>query len=136
MASFMLPTSLRTSIIDHAIDALPNEAVGLVAGRTDFTAQAVERLVNIGAMLEYFADPHSQFLAEQRLEAAGLRPIAIYHSHPYGASVLSKRDVAFARQRQLVQIVVAFREGKSDAHVRAFMLRGAVPQEIPIVLDW
>jgi proteasome lid subunit RPN8/RPN11 len=107
------------------------EAVGLLGGRQSRITTAIP-LPNIAGPHEFFADPRAQFLAFRSLKLQGEVPLAIYHSHPWGAPTLSASDIAFAQPSSLVQIVVAIHGAKlTDATFAAYWVRrdsGAVAE--------
>lgn len=120
-----LTKALYEELIQHAREAIPAEAVGLLAGTTTAARIAIP-LPNVTGTVAssrtFLADPRAQFLAERRLRAAGLRITAIYHSHPGGGPILSAADQALAaRWPTVLQLVIAVARpaGRSD-EIRAY----------------
>jgi proteasome lid subunit RPN8/RPN11 len=119
-------------MVKHAQRELPREAVGLVGGRDSSRAVAVLPLVNRVARHAFFADPYAQYLAEKWLSANGLSAIAVYHSHPFGGTSLSATDLHFARNSQLVQIVIAVADRRTVAELKAYRIVDGIPIRVDI----
>ncbi|WP_410574311.1 M67 family metallopeptidase [Amycolatopsis sp. cmx-4-61] len=133
-----LTRALYEQLIQHAREAIPAEAVGLL-GDTTTTARIAIPLPNVtdpvAGSRTFLADPRAQFLAERRLRATGLRIIAIYHSHPGGGPVLSAADQALAaRWPTVLQVVIAVARpaGRPD-EIRAYHA-SRPPVEVGIIL--
>lgn len=95
-------------IIEDARRRNPSEAVGILAGEGALTITKCIPLRNISVSRgAFWADPFAQWEAFTNLEAIGLKPIAVYHSHPRGGTTLSEADRTFGASVNLYQIVVA-----------------------------
>lgn len=101
-----LPARLRQLLMAHARGALPEEAVGLLGGH-GCRVSVVQPLPNLGPRWTFLADPYAQYRAERALARAGAAILGIYHSHPGGGAQLSPLDLAVARYRSCVHVVVA-----------------------------
>jgi len=83
-----------------AREAAPREACGLLLGELDGDLARIREL-GPAANLEprpgrFLVDPAAQLAAERRAEAAGLRVLGAWHSHPGGAPEPSPADLAGA----------------------------------------
>ncbi len=100
--------SVHAAMLAHCLRDAPRETVGLLSGR-DGVVQRIDMLPNIAPpphdRRAFLADPYRQFLAERDIAAAGLRPMAVYHSHPDGAAALSADDLAGLGPRDWMQVV-------------------------------
>lgn len=96
--------------------ALPNEGVGLWAGKRDQVVQ-VWPLENIHAAphLRYEADPKALIEALRALEVGGLELVAIYHSHPTGSAQPSETDRLQAFWR-VPYVIFALQTGEIRAY--------------------
>jgi proteasome lid subunit RPN8/RPN11 len=78
----------------HVSRCAPLEACGLLSG----TNERVERSQGIPnaerSPVRYRMQPRAQWRAFQRMEAAGLELLGIYHSHPTGPDRPSPTDIA------------------------------------------
>jgi len=93
-------------MIAHAIQALPQEAVGFVAGRGS-RADTLIPLPNIAGHHAFLADPYSQFQAEREIKRSGLEIVGIYHSHPDGCGCASPTDALFGQAWDSVHLIVS-----------------------------
>ena len=135
MKTLFLTPDLRQRLLDHAREALPNEAVGLLGGRKDGRVQAVIPLPNLAGPRAFFADPWAQFQAERALEQAGHALLAIYHSHPGGGVELSSADHAFAAQRLAHVGIALARPHRPGVEVRAYSVSGGEVTQVEISID-
>jgi proteasome lid subunit RPN8/RPN11 len=135
IAAVVIQRSVRDHIVRHACAEFPREAVGLLAALEPRTICLSVPLRNIAPDPErrFLADPHSQFLAERSLRAAGLKAAGIYHSHPGGALGLSEDDLSFARLRGGFQLIVApSDERDAGAAIKVFECRGERTNEVKV----
>jgi proteasome lid subunit RPN8/RPN11 len=102
----LLPAKLGQQIIAHAIQALPQEAVGFVAGRGS-RAETLIPLPNIAGYRAFLAEPYSQFQAEREIKRSGLEIVGIYHSHPDGCGCASPADELFGQAWDCVHLIVS-----------------------------
>lgn len=87
-------------ILKHAVDGLPNEACGLIAGTVDGDKKYVKEvylLTNIDASNEHFSmDPKEQFAAVKDARGKNLEMLGNFHSHPESPSRPSEEDKRLA----------------------------------------
>lgn len=87
-------------ILNHAIEGLPNEACGLIAGIIENEVRVVKEvylLTNVDASNEHFSmDPKEQLAAVKDMRAKGLQPFGNWHSHPESPSRPSEEDKRLA----------------------------------------
>lgn len=129
----ILPATIFGSMVHHAEQALPHEAVGLLGGEADGRAGRLVPLKNIAPPGSFFVDPYSQYTALRTLTSAGLAPLAMYHSHPGGCAHLSDRDLHYALPHDLIQVVLALaRADLRQPDVRAYRLTADTVVRIPL----
>lgn len=135
MNALHLSRPVYDGMIGHARLALPDEAVGLLAGVAPGYATHRIALPNLGGPRFFLADPYSQYRAESWMAENGLSLQGIYHSHPGGGAGLSQVDLSFAHLRSCPQVVIALeRPDGKPMELRAFRLLGGEPVEIELVL--
>lgn len=121
--------------------AIPHEIVGFLAGRrlgsVEVEASEFVELRNRSSTPHRFdVDPFSQFTAERLIERAGLERLAIVHSHPHGGVALSAADVAFARLRPELQVVLALGPS-SKTQVAAYRVdNGGRVRPTKLTVEW
>jgi len=107
MRELTLCSGALNLVRSHALNSLPNEAVGLLGGDENWIFATAVPLCNRRGAGEFFVDPYEQFLAERAIKEMGFSVLAVYHSHPYGGTEPSKEDLVFARVNQRLQIILA-----------------------------
>ena len=101
-----LSPGILEQLIEHAKNAYPNEACGLLVGRT-----AADRFIpmkNISAdAREYEMDPAELITTLRFLRETGENLISIYHSHPHGPAEPSKTDVERSYYPEVAHLIVS-----------------------------
>ena len=91
-----IPADIREELIRHAIDGLPNEACGLLAGR-DGRVERFYPMRNADQSTEtYRLDPAEQFKVFAEIEDKGWELTGIFHSHTHTEAYPSATDRARA----------------------------------------
>lgn len=119
------------AIAQHARREHPNEVCGLVAG-TD------ERAVQIISVPNAAADPRRCFemdsvlfeRAMRDIQCAGLRLVAIYHSHPDTDPVPSPADIVCAAYPDTIYLIVSLRG--PDASFAAWRFHGRRVEKVDL----
>jgi len=94
-----IPRRIHEEMVAQAIEELPNECCGLLAGpilpgKTEQTVVERFPLVNADASpREYTSEPKSLFAAHQSMRKNGWDILAVYHSHPATDPVPSRKDM-------------------------------------------
>lgn len=125
--------------MDAARAALPNEAVGLLAGPTYFAeggvAQRYLPMINAAASpYRYSIDPAEQLRAWTEVEDAGEVVWGIVHSHVVSPAVPSATDIELAYFPDSLYLIC------SPAHperptVRAWSIRDGAVSEVPLAVS-
>ncbi|MDZ7850207.1 MAG: M67 family metallopeptidase [Halodesulfurarchaeum sp.] len=91
-----LSESVRDSILEHAREADPKEACGLLGGRDGDPPVVLGsiRTPNVAdnPTRRFEIDPEALLEGHESFEAAGLSLLGFYHSHPVGPSAPSETD--------------------------------------------
>jgi proteasome lid subunit RPN8/RPN11 len=94
---------------------VPEEACGLLAGTIHEDLYQVELVVPTTNILHspvrYRMDPTEQLHALERIDAAGLELVGIYHSHPQGPDHPSPTDLAEAYYPEVVYLIWSGQHG-------------------------
>ena len=85
------------AVVDHALEAAPYEACGVLGGsfgRTSSRIEQVEPAANAAASpeVEYALDPGEQFELMEAIREGGREVVGFYHSHPVGPPGPSQAD--------------------------------------------
>ena len=118
---FVLTRSHWQAMRRHVARRAPLEACGLIGGNEDRAALTLGVPNALRSPVRFRMRPRAQLRAFQRIEAAGLKLVAIYHSHPDGPDHPSPTDVAEALYP--VVSLIWFRAG-GIWRARGFRIRG------------
>ena len=102
--------SLYARIVQHLEGSLPNEGVGLIAGRREgstFRATAFYGGTNIDASpTRYTMAPEEVIIAFREMRDRGWDLAAIVHSHPATSPVPSRTDLTEAYYPEALMLIV------------------------------
>ena len=88
----------------QVLSCSPQEACGLLAGKDGWVTEVFSIANKAQSPVRFRMDPIEQLNAFNRMEAAGLDLLGIYHSHPSGPETMSATDIAEAAY-SVVQII-------------------------------
>jgi len=111
----------------HVSRRLPLEACGLLAGKNGKVVSTLGIANAERSPVRFRMEPRAQWRAFQRMEAAGLELVGIYHSHPNGPDRPSPTDIAEALY-PVAQIIFYRKEDRW--RVRGFRIEGGKVTEI------
>ncbi|MBC7908876.1 MAG: M67 family metallopeptidase [Pyrinomonadaceae bacterium] len=127
---------LFREIEELSTQVCPEEAIGLLAGEAGGTVKSVLPLRNIAPLGRFLADPYEQFQAERAIKKAGLKLLAIFHSHPWGGANLSPEDLSFAQHWECAHVVFAFNpDTRHQWELRAFIFKQGSVEEVPVKIE-
>ena len=131
----MLKIARKTydELLAHAEKDLPIEACGYLAGR-DGTVCSHYELENMDKSGTHFTfDPAQQFDALREMRKLGLRPAAVYHSHPTTPARPSAEDIRLAHDPDVSYVIVSLRD--DSPVIKSFRIGNGVaePEEISVI---
>jgi proteasome lid subunit RPN8/RPN11 len=120
------------SIIEHAKAGLPNEACGLISGKTNDDITLIEKvylLSNPDQSPEHFSiNPVEQLAAIKDMRANGLAPLGNFHSHPASPSRPSEEDIRLAHDSKASYLILSL-AGETPILQAFAIVDGAVTQQ-------
>ncbi len=139
MKKIFIPKEHQDEILRHSLEVFPKEACGLLAGWDNEVLQLC-RLSNADdSEVTYSLEPSEQLAALKEIERAGLRLLAIYHSHTGSPAYPSATDVDRAffpgtrdENFPAIAYVIASVTANSLKELRAFRITGDGIEEIEI----
>jgi proteasome lid subunit RPN8/RPN11 len=119
----VIPRSLLTRIHSHLQAGYPNEACGVILGRSGAATEVVaaNNARPGSARNRYLIDPLVYMKIERDADRRGLQVLGIYHSHPDAAAHPSPFDLDNAWPN-LVYLIVSVVQGRA-AEATAWRLR-------------
>ena len=128
-----IPRTIYRAVLQHALEELPNECCGLLAGTvSEAGIGAVSRrfpLVNrLASPVAYESEPKTIFAAHKAMRAEKVDLLAVYHSHPTSYPVPSRTDCANNYYGpELIHLIISLKG--EPAQVRAWRLAESSYQE-------
>jgi len=128
-----LPEHAYLALVGHALDGIPLEACGLLAG----VGERVERFYPCRNAAEsskvYEIDPRDHLRADRDAEARGLELVGVVHSHTHTDAYPSPTDVAQAPDPGWHYAIVSLRDGAPM--LRSYRIIDDVITEEPVVVE-
>ena len=121
-ASVRLTRAQLRAIERAAEDAYPEEACGLLVGRSEhgegYRVNAVEASVNVAEpprTRRFEVDPKLRLRLERALRESPDSVIGVYHSHPDGSAKPSETDISMIFEPDMVWLITAVADGRAGA---------------------
>lgn len=119
-----LSPTLVAEMLDHARAELPNECVGMLAGRGDGVVVRCYPLVNaLASPTRFESEPRSLLAAEKARRAERLEFLAVYHSHPTSNAIPSQRDAEQRWGNEVLTVIISLQS--SEPEIRAWRWDGS-----------
>lgn len=126
-------------ILSHAVQGLPNEACGLIAGVVENDIKKIEEvylLTNIDNSNEHFSmDPKEQLAAVKDMRTKGLTLLGNWHSHPESPSRPSEEDKRLAHDSTVDYLILSLQDRENPV-LNAFLVQNhteVTKEEIQII---
>lgn len=132
-----LPRALLDQVIAHARRDHPDEACGVLAGRTGMDApQRCVPMVNAARSPTFYEFDSSDLLRLYReMDERDEVPVVIYHSHTATEAYPSRTDIAYASEPDAHYLIVSTSDPDRE-EIRSFrIIDGAVREEEIQVID-
>ena len=131
MLKLEIPVEIYNQILHQAQTELPIEACGILAG-ADGTVQKLYKMANVDKSSTHcMMDPAEQFQVVKDIRSAGLKMLAIYHSHPATGARLSAEDIRLALTPDVIYLIVSLQNADNPA-VKGFFIEDGNVNEVPI----
>lgn len=136
-----LPRNLWLDMVAHALERLPLEACGLLAGPVEAPGVAAThaatftRCTNVaGSSKLYTVDPKEHLRADRAADDAGLEIIGVMHSHTHTDAYPSPTDVAQAPDPTWHYVIVSLRDDSPS--LRSYrIIEGEIIEESVVLVD-
>ncbi|ROR28291.1 proteasome lid subunit RPN8/RPN11 [Mobilisporobacter senegalensis] len=113
-------------ILEHALNGLPNEACGLIAGVIKEDKKYIEKvylLTNIDVSREHFSmDPKEQLAVLKDIRANNYVLLGNFHSHPETPARPSKEDKRLAYDSKINYLILSLMNPKQPV-LKAFLIQ-------------
>ncbi|MFZ3100650.1 MAG: M67 family metallopeptidase [Desulfitobacteriaceae bacterium] len=125
-------------ILAHCLISLPNEACGLLGGRSDGEVKTVEKvylLTNIDQSPEHFSlDTKEQFAVIKDIRSRNEVMLGNFHSHPNTPSRPSEEDKRLAFDSEVSYLILSL-QAKGNPVLKSFRIKpaGVFEEELQII---
>jgi proteasome lid subunit RPN8/RPN11 len=124
----IIPNQIRTAILTHAENSLPDECCGLIAIESGVIRFAYPLTNANPSPVSFTVDPTEHFGEMRHAESRGWEISGVFHSHPEGEATPSPTDVAMAWDQEWIHLIV----GGGDIGV--FRIAGGEVEEVEVSL--
>ena len=90
---FIIKKAVYSRMIDHLDKCLPEEGCGLLCGNNNEASMVFPLENSIHSATGFMCEPNALIKALEWIENTNNEIIAIFHSHPNGLEIPSKRDI-------------------------------------------
>ncbi len=132
MTELEIPVIVFDQMVAQARAAVPNESCGIFAGQKDRIERLYEMTNIDNSPTHYTMNPAEQFDGVKRMRAAGLKMLAIYHSHPLTPARLSEEDMRLALTPDVAYLVLSLKD--ADPCAKVFVVDGGQTGEVPLTI--
>ena len=131
MSVLEIPEDMFGEMIVQAREAAPVEACGILAGK-ESSVEKFYKMTNIDNSNDHFMmSPQEQFNVVKDMRSAGLKMLAIYHSHPETPARPSQEDIRLALTPDVKYVILSLAE-VSEPNIRAFVIEENIVMPMPL----
>lgn len=125
-------------ILAHAVEELPDEACGLIAGTVEGGDKKIKKvylLTNIDHSNEHFSlDPKEQLEAIKDMRKNGFVPLGNWHSHPESPSRPSEEDKRLAFDSKASYMILSLMDRENPV-LNSFKITGDTAEKEELVIE-
>jgi len=116
-----IPNNIFQQILKQAEAEAPIEACGILAG-SDGKVEKLYKMTNADKSSDHFMmEPAEQFKVAKDIRSAGLKMLAIYHSHPATPARPSQEDIRLSLTPDVTYVIVSL-QGPGSPAVKGFLI--------------
>lgn len=125
-------------IVAYALEKLPEEACGLIAGKINGEDKIINKvylLTNIDHSNEHFSlDPKEQLSAIKDMRENGIVPLGNWHSHPESPSRPSDEDKRLAYDSKASYMILSLLD-RGDPVFNSFKIHGDNAEKEELIIE-
>lgn len=125
-----IPKAVYRDMVEHAQSGYPNEACGILAGRSaDGRVERFYAMRNADeSAISYFMDPKEQLQVFKKMRQDGVEMVGIFHSHVASEAYPSQKDVRLAFYPEVSYLIVSLSDRQKPV-LRSFRIEREKVQE-------
>lgn len=129
MLKLEIPTSIFEQMVVQAKALAPVEVCGILAG-SDSKVEKLYKMTNVdNSSMHFMMKPKEQFAVVKDIRLAGLKMLAIYHSHPATPARPSAEDIRLAFTQDVIYVIVSLQDAYT-ADVKGFSIENGTVTEV------
>ena len=126
-----IPNNIFQQMLKQAEAEAPIEACGILAG-SDSKVKKLYKMINADRSSDHFMmEPAEQFKVVKDIRSAGLKMLAIYHSHPATPARPSQEDIRLSFTPDVTYVIVSLQHPSCPA-VKGFFIKNGNVTEVPV----
>ncbi len=131
MLKLEIPRDIFERMLEQARAEAPIEACGILAG-SDGRVEKLYTMRNADqSRYHCMMEPKEQFVVVKDIRAAGLKMLAVYHSHPETPARPSEEDIRLALTPDVVYVIVSLRNADAPT-VKGFVINDHSITTVPV----
>ena len=131
MLKLEIPSNIFGRMVEQAKAEAPVETCGILAG-SDGKVEKLYKMINADKSCDHFMmEPKEQFPVVKDIRSAGLKMLAIYHSHPQTPARPSAEDIRLAFTPDVIYVIVSVQDAKRP-NVKGFLIEDDMVTEVPV----
>ena len=107
MLKLEIPTTIFQQMVAQAKALAPIEVCGILAGSNGKVEKFYQMTNADNSSTHFMMDPREQFATVKDIRSAGLKMLAIYHSHPETPARPSAVDIRLALTPNVIYVIVS-----------------------------
>jgi len=126
-----IPSNIFGRMVEQAKAEAPVEACGILAG-SDGKVEKLYKMINADKSCDHFMmEPKEQFTVVKDIRSAGLKMLAIYHSHPQTPARPSAEDIRLALTPDVIYVIVSLQDAKCP-NVKGFLIENGNVTDVSV----
>lgn len=131
MLKLEIPSNIFGRMVEQAKAEAPVEACGILAG-SDGKVEKFYKMTNADkSCVHFMMEPKEQFTVVKDIRSAGLKMLAIYHSHPATPARPSAEDIRLALTPDVIYVIVSLQDAKCP-NVKGFLVENGNVTDVSV----
>lgn len=126
-----IPNNIFQQMLKQAEAEAPIEACGILAG-SNSKVKKLYKMTNTERSSDHFMmEPAEQFKVVKDIRSAGMKMLAIYHSHPATPARPSQEDIRLSFTPDVTYVIVSLQDSSCPA-IKGFLIKNGNVTEVPV----
>ena len=131
MTQLEIPAGIFEQMVAQVKTRVPVEACGILAGRDNKVEKLYEMTNKDNSSEHFMMEPKEQFAVVKDIRSAGLKMLAIYHSHPTTLARPSQEDIRLSLTQDVTYIIVSLQDSNRPV-IHGFLIENGSVTKVPV----